>query len=159
MDGAQILALTAVVVSPAAALVGVWLSSSLSARQRQREREDAARSEALASLAHFMALLVDAAPVLVVAGDLREYATPEEAIAGLYQRWGTAREGMVLLSVSHPSSEVRKLAFDLQARTEMSLRLTDGAIKSGSDPDSSAHHESLAMAGRLGELLSPYARH
>ncbi|MBV8863062.1 MAG: hypothetical protein JO082_15240 [Mycobacterium sp.] len=135
MDGSQVVALASVIVSPAGALAGVWLTSSLTARQRRRDQQDKYRDNALHGLARFMSLAIDANPSMVLSGDLREYTSPEDAIAGLYERWKVAREPLVLLAYSHPSDEVRRLAFDVQAGLELVLRRTDDLIKSNPDAE------------------------
>jgi hypothetical protein len=103
-----------------------------------------------------MAVAVDAEPTLVVTGSLREYASPKDAIAGLYKRWDLAREPMVLLRVTYPLEEVRNLAFEVQAELEMVLRETDDVVKSQGSLDNALalYHTCLEKLGRLGGLIS-----
>lgn len=107
-----------------------------------------------------MAVYVDAEPTLIYTGSLREYTSPQDAIAGLYKRWLIVREPMLLLSVSHPSAEVQTLAFHGQAQLEMVLRLTDDAIKSKGSLDQARriYDECGEKLTRLGKLLSAFTR-
>jgi hypothetical protein len=104
-------------------------------------------------------LLLDAAPSLVLNNELREYSNADAAIKGLYERWLGLREPLVLLSVTHPSHEVRDAAFVFQAEVEMSLRRTADAAKPGAPRRlaDDAYHRAGIAATRLGQLLSPYA--
>jgi hypothetical protein len=152
----NLIALIAVVVSPASALAGVWLSARLSRRARLDEQQDHARQEALAGLGAFAALAVDANPQLVLAGQLREYASPAEAASGLHTRWLTAREPLMIVWMSHPSPQVRELAFTVQANLEMVLRITEKAAArdaASMSPLTSAYDQLLKDMEALGRLL------
>jgi hypothetical protein len=137
-----------------AALTGVWLTARLTARGRQAEAEREERKDALGAVAGLMSIVVDADPTLILAGDLREYDTPAEAIEGLYGRWRAAREPLVLLSLSYPSEEGRHLAFNAQAKLEIALRLTDDARKS---PGADITHARAALS-ECAESLQRLAR-
>ena len=65
---------------------------------------------------------------------------------------------MVLLSISHPSAEVRRLAFAVQADLEMVLRVTDDAIQTEGELPGYEYRECLRELERLGELLSSFGR-
>jgi hypothetical protein len=158
MDATQIITVVSLIVSPASALAAVWLTSNLATGQRRREQEDRARADALSALGHLAAVYADAMPSLVYNGDLREYTSPEDAIKGLYARWNKAREPMMVLNVSHPSAEVRDLAFGVQGELEVVLRLTDDAIKSQGSLDRAEHmyHQCGQKFMRLGGLLSSF---
>lgn len=142
-------------------MLGAWLNSQLAGRQHGREQEDKYRDDALKGLAGFMSLVLDAQPDLILAGDLREYASPKDAIAGLYERWKQAREPMVLLAFSHPSGEVRNLAFKLQAELELVLRHTDdhllnagGSVSVDKRGQASDEYQQCLHKGKeLGRLL------
>ena len=162
MEASEWIALVAVFVSPAAALAGAYVNSHLASRNRRAESADAARSEALQGVARMHSLLLDAVPSLVLTNDLREYASPDAAVRGLYGRWLELREPLVLLSLTHPSPEVREAAFAFQAEVEMSLRTTSDAASNEAERDHA--EEMYRRAGetalRLGQLLSPFdARH
>jgi hypothetical protein len=156
----ETVSIVSVIVSPIAALVGAWLNSHLAQRQRRRDQQDTYRENALQGLASFMSLVLDANPSLILNGDLREYPTPIDAINGLYERWKSAREPLVLLTFSHPSDQVRKLAFTLQAELEMVLRNTDDALKSKSASSGSlqeAYIKCFNDGDVLGRLLETSA--
>jgi len=160
MDGAQLVAIVSVIVSPVTALVAVWLTANLSWRQRQRDQAAHERSAALESIGQYTALLMDATPKLVLNNDLREYETPEAAIIGLYARWDQVRRPFMTLSASHPSKEVRHLALELIVQLEQVLRRTDTVIKSGTANESGETAETeriyrgcSAMAERFGALI------
>ena len=158
MTASEWIALVAVIVSPAAALAGAYLNSYLAARNRREESAERARDAALEDLGKMDALLVDASPKLVLANELREYRSPEEAVRGLYGRWLKLREPLFLLSLTHPSPDVRDAAFEFQAQVEISLRMTADAAK---DPGrheqaDAAYQRASETANRLGKLLSPY---
>jgi hypothetical protein len=158
MDAAVVIALVTVVVSPASALVAVWLTSRLGAEKDRRAQQNTFRTEALSAVSSFMGLVVDSAPGMVTRGDLREYASPQEAVSGLYERWKVAREPMVLLSLSHPSDAVRTLAFRVQEYEELVLRNIDSAVKAGrtmNDPDRQ-HQEVIADIAALGRYFLPF---
>jgi hypothetical protein len=157
MSQANLIALIAVIISPAAALAGVWLSARLTRQARIEEQQDRARQDALAGLSPFAALVVDANPDLVLHGQLREYSSPQEAVPGLYQRWLAAREPLILLWVSHPSDRVRELAFSVQAELEMLLRLMEHGDHTGLLQDKYAELGSKVL--ELGQSLSPLAGH
>lgn len=155
------IALVSVVVAPLSALAGAWVNATLAKRGKAEEADAVARRDALIGLGRMKALLIDSQPSLVLANDLREYETPTEAIEGLFRRWLEAREDLILLSVTHPSTEVRGLAFKVQAEVEFVLRTLDRIVKSGKTADD---HEAAQQAFlrasestvRLGERLSPY---
>jgi hypothetical protein len=156
----ETVSIVSVIVSPIAALMGAWLNSHLAQRQRRRDQQDTYRENALQGLASFMSLVLDANPSLILNGDLREYPTPIDAINGLYERWKSAREPLVLLTFSHPSERVRRLAFTLQAELEMVLRNTDDVLKSKSAPSGSLQEGSnkcVKDGNELGRLLETAA--
>jgi hypothetical protein len=157
MSQGNLIAFLAVIISPAAALAGVWLSARLSRQARIEEQQDRARQDALAGLSPFAALVVDANPDLVLHGQLREYSSPQEAVSGLYQRWLAAREPLILLWVSHPSDRVRELAFSVQAELEMLLRLMEHGNHTGLSRDKYAELGSKVL--ELGQSLSPLVGH
>jgi hypothetical protein len=157
-----LIALISAVISPASALSGIWLASRLTRQTRRDDQEDRARQEALASLGPFAALVVDANPALVLSGALREYDSPAEAISGLYRRWLSVREPLILLWVSHPSPLVRTLAFDVQAELEIVLRTAENATRDENTAAASSRvalrsaYDGLATkVATLGRLLSP----
>lgn len=154
----DVVALVSVVVSPIAALIGVWMTSRLSEKARARDREDKAREEALRGLGEFIAVLVDGEPRLVAHGDLREYDSPGDAISGLYARWAAVRQPLMLLNVTHPSREVRRLAFQAQAQMEMVLRQTDDCLQGKSDlsPARFSYDELQGVVRELAKKLSPF---
>ena len=158
MKSSDWIALVAVFVAPVAALAGAYVNSLLAARNRQTESAERALADALEGVARMRTLLLDAVPSLIIANDLREYSSPDEAVRGLYSRWLTLREPLVLLSLTHPSEEVRDMALEFQAEVEMSLRMTADATKPGvgGDPADEAYRRACNTAGRLGQLLSPY---
>ncbi|WP_156771967.1 hypothetical protein [Mycobacterium sp. 1245805.9] len=153
MADGGIVSIVSVIVSPVAALLGAWVNSVATQRQHRLDQQDKYRDDALQGLARFMSLLLDANPSLVAAGDLREYGSPKDAITGLYERWKAAREPLVLLAFSHPSVEVRKLAFDLQAHLELVLRHTDDWLNCQRSPE-----EGLSFKSRAQELYDRCAR-
>jgi hypothetical protein len=157
MSGSEVIALVSLIVSPTAALVAVWLTSRLTAQQRQREREDAARGEALAALGRFMTVVVDAAPSSVVHGQTRANMSPQDFLERLFYRWEEVREPLVLMSVAHPSPEVQKLAFYAQTQLEIVLERIDEALKpGGSIREASDAYEHLAeIVHDLGQHLAP----
>jgi hypothetical protein len=160
VTSSTLIALIAAVISPAAALSGVWLTARLTRQARLDEQQDRARREALAGLSPFAALAVDANPDLVLNGELREYPSPAEAASGLYQRWLAVREPLILLWMSHPSAQVRELAFSVQAELEMVLRVTEKVIKhnsSGGDALRDSYNKVLHDMATLGRSLSPLA--
>jgi hypothetical protein len=156
VNSSDVIALVSVVVSPASALIAVWLTQRATAEQKAAERAATGRAEALNGLARFASVAIDADPRLVANGDLREYASPDAAISGLYARWVAAREALVLLRFSHPSQEVQDLAQDAQAELEIALRKTEDAIKNHGDLSAArkAWQGCLDKLGRLGPLLS-----
>jgi hypothetical protein len=164
MTSSDVVALVSLVVSPTAALAAVWLTSRLAAERTQRDQEDKARGDALTALGHFYALLMDAQPSLIINGDLREYESREEAVAGLYDRWRTSREPLMVLAVAHTSKEARELAFKVQAYLEHALRESDDVIKCKNDNEQrrsfrraeDAWAESARDLDKLGQLLSPF---
>jgi hypothetical protein len=79
MSQANLIALIAVIVSPAAALAGVWLTARLSRQARIEEQQGRAWQDALADISPFAALVVDAQPDLVLFNQLREYSSPRKA--------------------------------------------------------------------------------
>jgi hypothetical protein len=85
MKASEWIALVAVVVSPAAALAGAYVNSYLAARNRHAESAESARTAALEG-SPGCTLLLDAVPSLVIANDLREYASPDAAVRGLHGR-------------------------------------------------------------------------
>jgi hypothetical protein len=152
----ETVSIVSVIVSPVAALMGSWVNSRLAQRQRRRDQQDTYRDNALQGLASFMSLVLDANPSLVLRGDLREYPTASAAIKGLYARWKKAREPLVLLAFSHPSDQVRTLAFQLQAGLEMVLRSTDDVLRSESPPSDSLqedYDECVNEGAELGRLV------
>jgi hypothetical protein len=156
----ETVSIVSVIVSPIAALMGAWLNSHLAQRQRRRDQQDTYRDNALQGLARFMSLALDANPSLILKGDLREYPTPIDAINGLYERWKSAREPLVLLTFSHPSRQVRSLAFNLQAKLEMVLRNTDDVLKSksaSSDSLQEAYDKCVKDGVELGRLVETSA--
>lgn len=159
MSSSTLIALIAAVISPASALLGVWLAARLTRQARLDEQQDRARQEALAGLSPFAALTVDCNPELVMGGRLREYSSPAEAVSGLYQRWLAVREPLILLWVSHPSAQVRQLAFDVQAELELLLRVTEKAIRRDTAAPSSvlqsSYQKILDDMKALGRSLSP----
>jgi hypothetical protein len=157
MSQANLIALVAVIISPAAALAGVWLTARLSRQARSEEQQDRARQDALAGLSSFAALVVDANPDLVLRNQLREYSSPQEAVSGLYQRWLAAREPLILLWVSHPSERVRELAFSVQAELEMLLRVMERGDGTGLLQDKYAKLGLMLL--ELGQSLSPLDGH
>lgn len=159
MSAAEVTALVSLALSPIAALSGVWLTSHLAAQRVARDRNEQARGEAMAALGRFTAVAVDANPALIRANDLREFSTPDEAVAGLYERWGHVREPLMVLSISHPEADVRRLAFDVQAELELCLRQTSDAMSSD-EHTTAAEASYRAMLGHLQELaqlLSPFS--
>jgi hypothetical protein len=156
VEPSDVVAVVALVVSPAAALAGVWLTARLTEKSRRAAQADAGRTEALAALARFMSVVVDAEPTLVYTGDLREYPSPTEAVKGLYVRWAAAREPMLLLSLTHPKEQIRQLCFQVQAEAQIVLRQVDDAIQASGDLDPARrHYEKLTSdLSRLGQLLS-----
>jgi hypothetical protein len=159
VTSSTLIALIAAVISPASALLGVWLAARLTRQARLDDQQDRARQEALAGLSPFAALAVDSNPDLVMGGQLREYTSPAEAVSGLYQRWLAIREPLILLWVSHPSAQVRQLAFDVQAELELLLRMTELEIRHDTRYPSSALQSSyrkiLVDMEALGRSLSP----
>jgi len=100
-----------------------------------------------------LGVLVDSEPSLVANAQLREYATPQEAVQGLYDRWSRARESLLVMHYSHPNEQVRQLAFELQAQAELSLRLTAEMIE-GKDRDArNAYEDAGKTAGELARHL------
>jgi hypothetical protein len=155
------ISLVAVIVAPLSVMAGAWLNSSLVRRTKATDDDRAALADALVALGRMKALLIDAQPNLVLNNDLREYESPNEAIAGLFQRWVEYREPFVLLSVTHPNEEVRDLAFTLQGDVELLLRMLDDTIKGAKHSDPSrtneeAFHRATDTTLRLGRLLSPF---
>jgi hypothetical protein len=158
VEASEWIALVAVIVSPAAALAGAWLNSSLAARGRRQEAADRAREQAIEGVAQMKSLLLDAVPRLIVGNELREYESLEEAVDGLYARWLKAREPLVLVHVAHRDPEVRHLAYRLQAEAEVSLRLSADAAKAGEVDDNTQHawEQAHFTADELGQRLSPF---
>jgi hypothetical protein len=113
VTASDVVALVGIVVAPLAVLAGAWLNSYLARKERVETQAEALRREAAKALGPMLGILVDADPSLVANADLREYATPQDAIEGLYKRWARAREALLVLHFSHPSPKVRQLAFDL----------------------------------------------
>ena len=136
-EPANYIALVAVFVSPLAALGGAWLNSYLSRRAKADEQAEIFRKENAQAIAPMFGVLVDALPSLIIGSQLREYDSPRAAIEGLYGRWAVAREPLLVMHYAHPSENVRRLAFDFQAKVEMSLRQTDNWIQRNTDTDSS----------------------
>lgn len=157
MKASDWIALAAVLVSPAAVLAGAFANSYLAARNTRARAEDRARQDALKGLAEMKSLLLDAEPSLILKNELGEYLGIDAAVQGLYSRWLMIREPLVLLSVMHPSEEVRDAAVDLQAEVEVAIRMTGRAAESprSSDPYD-AYTRAIETASRLGKLLSPY---
>jgi hypothetical protein len=160
------IALTAVVIGPIAALAGAWVNHTLSQRSRLAEESARSRTAALESVGRMRTLLLDAEPSLVLSGELREFETPEQAVAALYRRWLSAREPLVLLSVTHPVERVQELALTLQAEAEILLRglhdatrqiSEDSQYKRRQEPDDLRHRYAAAVhtSVALGALLSP----
>jgi hypothetical protein len=150
------IALVGVVIAPMAALGGAWLNSYLARKEKLAERAEAARKEWAAALGPMLGILADAEPSLVANAELREYETAQDAITGLYDRWLHARESLLVMHYSHPSERVRKLAFDLQAKTELSLRMTAQMVEAGektSDWAQDAYWQAGHVAGELGQEL------
>lgn len=150
-DPQDYIALVSVLASPLAALGGAWLNSYLTRRQRAMEQAETLRKDMAASLGPMLGIVADLAPSLIVNADLREYDTPEAAIAGLYDRWSRAREPLLVMHYSHPSEKVRKLAFDLQATVEMSLRTTADLVEGKHADASAAYQRASAVAYELGQ--------
>ncbi|MER5305768.1 hypothetical protein ABT039_40745 [Streptomyces lasiicapitis] len=155
MSASEVIALVAVVLSPVSALAGVWLSARLSERGRHEAQQEHVRQEAMTGLGTFAALAVDANPTLVATGQLKEYGSPRDAVKGLYERWLTAREPLMLLWVSHPSAEVRDLAFSTQAQLEMVLRRTEETLERPAELPRASYDRALADMTALGQLISP----
>ncbi|MET8681724.1 hypothetical protein ABZW18_30110 [Streptomyces sp. NPDC004647] len=133
------------------------MSARLSERGRLSAQREHARKEALTGLGTFAALVVDANPALIATGELREYGSPSEAVTGLYERWLTAREPLMLLWVSHPSPEVRDLAFSVQAQLELVLRRTAKALERQAELPGASYNKVLVDMTALGQSLSPRA--
>jgi hypothetical protein len=127
------IALAGVVIAPLAALGGAWVNSYLAGKAKAADKAEATRKEWAAVLGPMLGILADAEPSLVANAQLREYKTPQDAVAGLYDRWLRAREPLLVMHYSHPSERVRTLAFDVQAKAEMSLRTT--AVVVDAKPD------------------------
>jgi hypothetical protein len=156
MNANNWIALVAILVAPTSALAGAWVNSFLAAKSKATETVKTAQADALIALGRMKTLLVDAQPSLILNNELREYAQPKDALAGLYKRWLEAREPLVLMSVTHPSPEVRDKAFALQAQAEMALR-TVNQVLDGLQLDPMANWRQAAQtAGELGQLLSPF---
>ena len=156
MQPSEWIALVAVVVGPAAALAGVWVQTRLAERTQDRVREATAQADALTAVARMQALILDAQPTLILNNELGEYSSPEDAIAGLYERWLTLREPLVLLAITHPQRDVRMAALDLQASVEMLLRDARLSVH-GNDARRVVEYDDVLDAGvRLGQLLSPF---
>jgi len=156
VTSSDLIALVSVVVSPTSVLVAVWLTSLFAARQKSADAAEATRAEALAGFAHFAALGLDAEPTLVASGSIREYSSPEGAVAGLCARWVAAREPLVQLGFAHPSKQVRGLALSVQALLELTLRQTEDAIKTNGDLSTAriTYGTCIQDLGRLGQLLT-----
>jgi hypothetical protein len=137
-DANSIIALVGVIVAPAAALAGAWVNSYLARKEKAVAQAEASRRDVARAAGPMFGILVDAIPDLIRSNELREYDTPEEAVAGLYRRWTKAREPLLVLSFGHPSELVRKLAFALQAEVEMSLRFTERDLAAG-EPKAYSH--------------------
>lgn len=77
---------------------------------------------------------LDAEPTLVATGSIRDYNSPEAAVAGPYARRVQVREPLVLLACAHPSEEVRRLALNAQARLELDTPANRGCDQGGPRP-------------------------
>jgi hypothetical protein len=126
---ANLISLVSVVASPVAALAGVLATANVTGRQHQRERRDKYREDAQRGLSEFISVALDARPAFVIGGELREYSSPALAVAELYVRWKVARGPLLFMGVTHPSTEVRDLAQEVQSDFEFLLRSTDDLIK------------------------------
>ena len=156
MEPRDWIALVAVVIGPISVLAGAWTNAHLARRSKLQDADAAARREALDALGRMKALLADAVPDLVLGDGLLEYEGPEQAVQGLYQRWLTAREPLVLLSVTHPSEDVRHLAFRLQAEVEMALRAMHKTLGGDRADATEWWNKATDSAAALGKLLTPF---
>lgn len=156
MSNSELIALVSVIVSPVSVLVAVWLTSRLAARQKAEEAARAMRAAALEGFSRFASLVLDSHPELVVTGSIREYSSPEAAVAGLYTRWLSVREPLVLLGFAHPSESVRRLALRVQALLELSLRQTEDAVRADGDVSGArrTYDKCDEASFRLGQLLA-----
>ena len=150
------IALVSVLASPLAALGGAWLNSYLARKEKSVEKAETARKDAAAALGPMLGIIADAEPSLIANAELREYDTPQDAIDGLYARWLRAREPLLVMHYSHRSEKVRKLAFDAQAMTEMSLRKTAQSIEAGGTGQTvawakDAYRQAGEVAGELAQ--------
>ena len=152
-EPANYIALVSVIVSPLAALGGAWLNSYLARRAKTEEHTETRRKENAQAIAPMFGILVDAHPSLIIDAQLREYDSPEAAIEGLYQRWTRAREPLLVMHYGHRSERVRKLAFDFQARVELSLRATAAAMEGRRDDVREEFNKAGAVATELARAV------